>query len=323
MMSDGGMLQRQIYDSLAPLRSLFDDPKVTDIAIKGFNGVFVRRQGCGFEPFEVAWTSDDEILMACRQLARFMGRPLDTENPMLDCRLPDKSRVNIVVNPVYRGTVFLSIRRFPEHSFSLSDLVAGGCLNDDSASLLRNLVTQGKNILISGGTASGKTTLLNALAKCIPDDDVIVTVEDSMEINLGDKPLWIALETKARTYEGGNEVGLKELVKNSLRMSPKWIIVGEVRGGEVFDMIRAFNTGHSGMTTIHANDAVSALYAIEMIYQQYVKVENLQVLRRSIMNTINCVVQTSYDKKEGRRVREILLVCCEGEEYSGEYTLKE
>lgn len=322
MMSDGGMLQRQIYDSLAPLRSLFADPGVTDIAIKGCDAVFVRRHGSGFERFQAAWTSDEEILMACRQLARFMGRPLDTENPMLDCRLPDKSRVNIVINPVYRGKVFLSIRRFPEHSYSLPDLIAGGSLSDEAAGTLKSLVIQGKNILISGGTASGKTTLLNALAKCIPDDDVIVTVEDSMEINLGEKPLWIALETKASSYQGGNEVGLKELVKNSLRMSPKWIIVGEVRGGEVFDMIRAFNTGHSGMATVHANDALSALYAIEMIYQQYVKVENLNALRRSIMNTINCVVQTSYDKREGRKVREILVVARDGEEYSGEYVLK-
>jgi pilus assembly protein CpaF len=322
MMADGGMLQRQINDSLAPLQSLFCDPKVTDIAIKGYDGVYVRRHGSGFEHHRVAWTSDDEILMACRQLARFMGRPLDNENPMLDCRLPDKSRVNIVINPVYRGKVFLSIRRFPETSFDLEDLVRLDSLSEESAQILKGLIQQGKNIMISGGTASGKTTLLNALAKCIPDDDVIVTVEDSMEINLGNKPLWIAMETKASTYEGGNEVGLKELVKNSLRMSPKWIIVGEVRGAEVFDMIRAFNTGHSGMATVHANDAISALYAIEMIYQQFVKVENLMALRRSIMSTINCVVQTSFDKVQGRKVREILLVNKEGEEYSGEYIFK-
>ena len=322
MMSDSGMLQRQISDSLAPLQFLFEDKSITDIAIKGFDGVYARRQGAGFERQEVAWTSDEEILMACRQLARFMGRPLDAENPMLDCRLPDKSRVNIIINPVYRGKVFLSIRRFPETSFSLADLVRMGSLNDESVEILKGLIMQGKNIMISGGTASGKTTLLNALAKHIPDDDVIVTVEDSMEINLGNKPLWIAMETKASTYTGGNEVGLKELVKNSLRMSPKWIIVGEVRGAEVFDMIRAFNTGHSGMATIHANDAISALYAIEMIYQQFVKVENLMALRRSIMSTINCVVQTSFDKKEGRRVREILMVDKEGEEYSGEYIFR-
>lgn len=322
MMSDGGMLQRQINDSLAPLQELFEDPKVTDIAIKSYDGVYVRRHGTGFENFKVAWTSDEEILMACRQLARFMGRPLDAENPMLDCRLPDKSRVNIVINPVYRGKVFLSIRRFPETSFDLEDLIRLKSLTEEAAGILIDLIKQGKNIMISGGTASGKTTLLNALAKKIPDDDVVITVEDSMEINLGEKPLWIAMETKASTYEGGNEVGLKELVKNSLRMSPKWIIVGEVRGGEVFDMVRAFNTGHSGMATIHANDAISALYAIEMIYQQYVKVENLQALRRSIMNTINCVVQTTFDKKEGRSVREILLVNKTGEEYSGKYIFK-
>jgi len=322
MMADAGMLQRQINDSLAPLQPLFNDPKVTDIAIKSHDGVFVRRQGCGFELYQVAWTSDEEILMACRQLARFMGRPLDTENPMLDCRLPDKSRVNIIINPVYRGKVFLSIRRFPETSFDLKDLVGMESLSEESSEILRELILQGKNILISGGTASGKTTLLNALAKCIPDDDVIVTVEDSMEINLGCKPLWIAMETKSSTFEGGNAVGLKELVKNSLRMSPKWIIVGEVRGGEVFDMIRAFNTGHSGMATIHANDAMSALYAIEMIYQQFVKVENLMALRRSIMSSINCVVQTSYDKYKGRKVKEILMVNKEGAEYSGVFVFK-
>lgn len=306
------LLVRQIKSSLNPIKELLDDEEITDIYIYGPENISFIRRGCPREMTEIKWTSEKDLWTAIRQLGRYLKRKIDEKNPIMDTRLPDGSRVNVVVNPCFSRGACITIRRFPKMKISADDLVKYGSIEPDGIEILKKLVNQGKNIMISGGTGTGKTTLLNILASYIPENDSIVTIEDAMEIQLNNK-YWAAMEKKEAVNEDDNEVSIRDLLKNALRMNPRWVIVGEVRGEEVIDLIRGFNTGHAGISTVHANSCQDALFALEVLMLSHSN-QRIEAIRSMLARVVHVVVQLHQSQNYKRRVTEIAQV--DGIEYN-------
>lgn len=276
-----------LQDSLNPIGSLLSDPDVTDILVYGRKDVFYRKRGMPFERNATAqWESDEKLLVAADVIALYMDRSLDRRDPILDARLPDRSRVNIIIEPCYNRGACIVIRRFPEQHFTLDDLIRFGAIDPNGQKILEIIVRMGQNILISGSTGSGKTTLLNGLCGFIPSHDVVVTVEDVREISVPCE-LWVALETKHALDSDDTEINLRKLIYTSLRMNPKWIIVGEVRGAEAFELVRAFNTGHCGAGTIHANSAYDALDALELLVMH----SDMEISARAVKGLVSRAIR--------------------------------
>jgi pilus assembly protein CpaF len=290
--------------SLSPIAPWVDDPDVTDILVYGSQNVYVRRRGGAFEGVDAAWFSDADLMTAAKTIGRQMARRLDSRSPILDARLPDKSRVNIIVDPCYHRGSCIVIRRFPENQLTLEDLIGYGSIDRAGATIIEAIVRLGKNLLISGGTGSGKTTLLNCICSFIPSSDVVVTVEDAREIAISNE-LWVALETKRALDADDREVTLRDLVRTSLRLNPRWVIVGEVRGPEALDLVRAFNTGHCGAGTIHANSAYDALLALEGLILQSGLDVPARAVKEMVSRAIHTVVQVGELSDHSRRVMEI------------------
>jgi len=290
--------------SLSPIGTLLDDPEVTDIMVLGSCQVYARRQGFGFDRVEVSWLSDEDLMTAAKTIGRQMARRLDHQEPILDARLPDKSRVNVIVEPCYSRGACIVIRKFPARHFTWNDLLSLGSIDATGVKILKAIVRLGRNTLISGGTGSGKTTLLNCLCSFIRGSDIVVTVEDVREISLSNE-LWVALETKRPVHSEDREVTLRELVRTSLRMNPHWLVVGEVRGAEALDLVRAFNTGHYGAGTIHANSAYDSLLALEsLILQSGLDVPG-RAVKEMVARAIHVVVQVGELPDHSRKVIEI------------------
>jgi pilus assembly protein CpaF len=224
--------------SLSPIAPWMDDPEVTDILVYGSKHVYIRRRDGGFSKIPVSWQSDAELMTAAKTIGSRMARRLDSREPILDARLPDKSRVNIVVDPCYDRGACIVIRRFPEQHFTLDDIARFGAIDRNGQKILEIITRLGKNILIAGGTGSGKTTLLNSLCGFIPENDIVVTVEDAREIAVSHE-LWVALETKRAIDGEDREITLRDLIRTSLRMNPRWVIVGEVRGAAKSAVLRS------------------------------------------------------------------------------------
>ncbi|MBN1566807.1 MAG: CpaF family protein [Acidobacteria bacterium] len=290
--------------SLSPIAPWVDDPEVTDILVYGSRNVHIRRRGGAFESVNACWFSDADLMTAAKTIGRQMARRLDSREPILDARLPDKSRVNIIVEPCYQRGACIVIRKFPENRLSLHDLVRFGSVDSSGSEILEAIVRLGRNLLISGGTGSGKTTLLNALCSFIPAGDVVVTVEDAREISIYNE-LWVALETKHAVDADDREVTLRDLVRTSLRLNPRWVIVGEVRGPEALDLVRSFNTGHSGAGTIHANSAYDALLALEGLILQSGLDVPARAVKEMVSRAIHVVVQMGELSDHSRRLMEI------------------
>jgi pilus assembly protein CpaF len=290
--------------SLSPIAPWVDDPDVTDILVYGSQHVYVRRRGGAFEAVDATWFSDADLMTAAKTIGRQMARRLDSREPILDARLPDKSRVNIIVDPCYHRGACIVIRKFPENQITLEDLTRYGSVDHSGAAILEAIVRLGKNMLISGGTGSGKTTLLNCLCSFIPASDVVVTVEDAREISISNE-LWVALETKRALDADDREVTLRDLVRTSLRLNPRWVIVGEVRGPEALDLVRAFNTGHCGAGTIHANSAYDALLALEGLILQSGLDVPARAVKEMVSRAIHIVIQMGELSDHSRRLMEI------------------
>jgi len=298
--------------SLNPIACWLDDPAVTDILVYGSQHVYVRRNGTAFERVKASWLSDADLMTAAKTIGRHMARRLDQREPILDARLPDKSRVNIIIDPCYHHGACIAIRKFPSEHFTWQDLMRFGSIDDAGVAIVESLVRLGKNTLISGGTGSGKTTLLNCLCSFIRSHDVVVTVEDAREISLPNE-LWVALETKRALDADDRDVTLRDLVRTSLRMNPRWIIVGEVRGPEALDLARAFNTGHYGAGTIHANSAYDALLAMEALILQSGLDVSARAVKEMVSRAVHAVIQVSQLPDHSRKVVEIAEV--EGLDY--------
>lgn len=247
---------------LGPLEPLLADRSVDEIMVNGCHEVYVERSG-RLELTDVQFTSDDHLRRVIDRIVAQVGRRVDESSPMVDARLPDGSRVNAIVPPLAVDGPALTIRKFAVEPFQVHDLIERGAFTAEVADLLRAVVADGLNILISGGTGTGKTTLLNVMSSFIPDGERIVTIEDAVELQLR-QPHVVRLESRPPNLEGSGQVTVRDLVRNSLRMRPDRIIVGEVRGAEALDMLQAMNTGHDGsISTVHCNSPRDALSRLE------------------------------------------------------------
>lgn len=286
---------------LGPLEDLLSDGTVEDILINGYNDVFVSRHGI-LERQTLRFTDNNHLLRIVRRILAPMGRRLDESNPMVDARLPDGGRLNVVIEPLAVDGPMVSIRKFRKDPFKPSDLQELGTFNEQLFALLQSAVKARCNILISGGTSSGKTSLLNALAFFLSESERVVTIEDTAELSLN-HPHVVRLESRIGSFEGTGVVTIRDLIRNSLRMRPDRIIVGEVRGAEVLEMLQAMNTGHDGsMATIHANSPRECLHRIEMLAGFAGFQGSESSLRRQIAGALDFIVQIARLSNGRRRI---------------------
>ena len=275
---------------LGPLEPLLLDPDISDILVNGVNSVYVERRG-RLEAVHVRFRDAQHLLHIAQRIAGWVGRRVDESSPMVDARLPDGSRVNVIIPPLALDGAAISIRRFVMRGTSLEEMAERNVLSPAMAEVLRIGVNARLNLLISGGTGAGKTTFLNALSREIPDGERLITIEDAAELQL-QQPHVIRLETRTMSAEGTGEVTMRDLLVNTLRMRPDRIIVGEVRGAEANEMLQAMNTGHPGsMCTLHANNPRDALIRLENMLMTGGGDIPLSALRRQIAGSIDLVVQ--------------------------------
>ncbi len=298
-------LQTALADAvqaLEPLKPLLDDESVNDILINGPNNVFVERAG-KLEKTSLTFPNDAQVFAIAEAIASNIGRHVSIQKPLLDARLPDGSRVNVIVRPLAVDGTAISIRKFSKRSITLDHMAANGNTSTSLSELLKVVARCRLNVIISGGTGSGKTTLLNAVSEHIDHSERIVTIEDAAELKL-QQPHVVRLETRpVRADKNEDEVTIRDLMKNALRMRPDRILVGEVRGAEAFDMMQAMNTGHEGsITTIHANHPRDALARLEnMIGMANLNLPH-QAIRSQIASAIHLIIQVSRMRDGQRRV---------------------
>jgi len=293
---------------LGPLEELLDDDLITDIMVNGPSTVFVERRG-KTEPSPARFRDVAHLSNVCQRIAAGVGRRIDESSPMVDARLKDGSRVNIVFPPLALDGPYLSIRKFSKKSIDFAKLIEFGAMTAPVARVLEIASRCRLNVIISGGTGSGKTTLLNAMSRMIDPGERIVTVEDAAELQL-QQPHVVRMETRPPSLEGRGEVTQRDLMRNALRMRPDRIIIGEVRSDEAFDMLQAMNTGHDGsMSTIHANTARDALTRIENMVQMGKMGLSSRAIRTQIVGAVHLVVQVERQRDGGRRVTQVTEVC--------------
>lgn len=284
-----------------PIQQLLDDPEITEVMVNGAKEVYIEKNGILMKS-TVVFENDEEVLRLIDRIILPLGRRIDTDSPMVDARLPDGSRVNAIIPPVAIDGPSITIRKFLKEKLSIDQLIEGGSLTKHMAEFLRACVIAKLNIVISGGTGSGKTTLLNALSGFIPHNERIVTIEDAAELKL-QQPHVVRCETKSADTEGKNAVATRDLVKNSLRMRPDRIVVGEVRGAEALDMLQAMNTGHDGsLTTLHANSPRDATSRLETMCLMAGIDFPLKVIREQIASAIDLIIQQSRLKGGSRKI---------------------
>jgi pilus assembly protein CpaF len=287
-----------------PLELLLPDPEISEIMVNGYKQVFVERNGELLET-DVKFENDDHLLRIIDRIVSPLGRRVDPDNPTADARLPDGSRVNVIIPPVAVDGPHLTIRKFLQTKITMDDLVGMGELTTYMAKFLEACVVTRLNILVTGNTSSGKTTVLNALSGFIPDKERIVTIEDAVELKLKQRHV-VRLETKLPNVDGNGAVNVRELVRNALRMRPDRIVVGEVRGGEAMDMLQAMNTGHTGsLTTLHANlprDAISRLETMAMMAGLDIP---LLAIRKQIAAAVNLIVHLARLSDGSRKMTHI------------------
>ncbi len=297
-------LFRDVLDEMlgfGPIQPLLEDDAVTEVMVNGPNNVYVERDGKLIKT-DVTFRDDEHVLQVIDRIILPLGRRVDSDNPTVDARLPDGSRVNAVIPPVAIDGPSITIRKFSKDKLTVEQLIEFGSLTRDMAEFLRACVVSRLNIVISGGTGSGKTTLLNVLSGFIPVNERIVTIEDAAELQLHQEHV-VRLETKPPNVDGRGAVTIRDLVRNSLRMRPDRIIVGEVRGGEALDMLQAMNTGHDGsLTTAHANSPRDALSRLETMALMAGLDMPLKVIREQIASAVDLIVQQSRLRDGTRKV---------------------
>jgi pilus assembly protein CpaF len=298
---------RELVDDmigLGPLEILLEDDAISDIVVNGPFQIYVEKGGL-MQLAPVKFRDDSHLLQIAQRIANRVGRRVDTSSPLCDARLPDGSRVNIVVPPIALDGASISIRKFSKKALDLHTLAKFGALTEEMVQVLQIASTCGMNIIVSGGTGSGKTTLLNALSQLIDPRERIVTCEDAAELKL-QQPHVVRLESRPPNIEGKGEITIRDLVKNALRMRPDRIVIGEVRGSECIDMLQAMNTGHDGsMSTIHANKAKEAFVRLENMVAMSGFDLPSEVVRAQIAGAVNIIVQTERLNDGSRKITEI------------------
>jgi pilus assembly protein CpaF len=300
------MLEEVYYEvfGLGPLETLMNDDAISDVLVNHPHEIYVERHG-RLEPADVMFADEQHLMRIIQRIVSRVGRRIDEVSPMADARLPDGSRINAVIPPLALNGPTLSIRRFGRRPLQVDDLIDAGSIPQDIVEFLAAAIDARVSFLISGGTGAGKTTLLNALAKFIPHDERLITIEDSAELQLQHRHV-IRMETRPPNNEGVGEITSRALVRNSLRMRPDRIIIGEVRGAEALDMLQAMNTGHEGsLTTIHANDARDALSRLELMVAMSGFDLPISVVRQYIVSGMALVVHLARLKGGVRRVMQV------------------
>ena len=300
-------LKKELFDSLRRLDILqifVEDSSVTEIMINGKDHIFVE-QGGRLKELDVSFDSMEKLQDVIQQIVAGCNRVVNEASPIVDARLPNGARVNVVMNPVALNGPIVTIRRFPDKPVTMERLLQEDSISAEAAQFLEKLVKAKYNILVSGGTGSGKTTLLNVLSSYIPCEERVITIEDSAELQLQGLPNLVRLETRNSNVEGCREIGVRELIRSSLRMRPDRIIVGEVRGAEAMDMLQCLNTGHDGsMSTGHANSSKDMLNRLENMVLMGVELP-LAAVRQQIASGVDVIVHLGRLRDKSRRVLEI------------------
>jgi len=300
-------LFREVTDEIigyGPIQALLDDPDISEVMVNGSSQVYIELKGKVIKT-EVVFQNDHHVMRIINRIVAPLGRLIDVDHPTVDARLPDGSRVNAVIPPVAIDGPSLTIRKFGKERLNMGQMISLGSLTESMSTFLNACVIARLNLLISGGTGSGKTTLLNILSSFIPEDERIVTIEDAAELRLQQDHV-VRLETKPSKPDGSGAVTIRDLVRNSLRMRPDRIVVGEVRGGEALDMLQAMNTGHDGsLTTLHANTPRDAISRLETMVLMAGLDLPIRVAREQIASAVDLIVQTTRLRDGTRKVTQI------------------
>ena len=304
---DRARLVQEVVDEvlgLGPIQSLLRNDQITEIMVNRFDSIYIEQEGKILQS-QLRFSNEEHLRRTIERIVAHVGRRIDESSPLVDARLPDGSRVNAVVPPIALDGAILTIRKFSAEPFTIDDLTSLGTISEEAAEFLKTCVEAKLNVLISGGTGSGKTTTLNVLSSFIPDDERVITVEDAAELQLG-QPHVVRMESRPVNIEGKGLVTIRDLVRNSLRMRPDRIVVGEVRDGAALDMLQAMNTGHEGsLTTIHANSSKDALVRIENLVLMAGVEFPIRVIREQISEAIDIIIHQARLRDGSRRVTEI------------------
>ncbi|MBP2584429.1 pilus assembly protein CpaF [Streptomyces sp. PvR006] len=313
--AERAQLIRRVVDEalgLGVLEPLLEDASITEIMVNGPDQIFIERAG-RVELLPLRFASHDQLMQTIERIVSTVNRRVDESNPMVDARLPSGERVNVIIPPLSLTGATLTIRRFPR-AYTLHEMVGLGSLDEQMLLLLSGLVQAKFNLIVSGATGTGKTTLLNALSGLVPDGERIITIEDSAELQLQQSHV-IRLEARPPNIEGRGAISIRDLVRNSLRMRPDRIIVGEVRGGETLDMLQAMSTGHDGsLATVHANSAEDALMRLQTLASMSEVKVPFEALRDQINSAVDVLVQLTRHPDGTRRITEISVLASHGRE---------
>lgn len=288
---------------LGQIQNLIDDPDITEIMVNGTDGIFIEKRGqliCTGERFD----SKEKLKKVIWQITAECNRVVNESSPIVDARLPDGARVNVVLDPVALNGPILTIRRFPPKPITMDSLISMNSISKAAAEYLKDAVENGYNILVSGGTGSGKTTFLNVLSSFIPQKERVITIEDSAELQLQNLPNIVRMETRNANVEGCREITIRDLIKSSLRMRPDRIIVGEVRSKEAIDMLQSVNVGHSAMTTVHANSVKDVISRLETMVLMGMEMP-ISAIRGQIVSGFDLMIHLGRSKDGTRKVLEI------------------
>lgn len=300
-------LRKELFDSIRKLdvlQELIDDDEVTEIMINGYENIFVERDG-RIQKYDRRFSSPEKLDDVIQQIVGRCNRVVNEQMPIVDARLENGARVNVVLKPVALNGPIISIRRFPDDPITMNGLISGGSITREAADFLRKLVISGYSIMIGGGTSSGKTTFLNALSYYIPSSERVITIEDNAELQIQSVDNLVRLESRPSNREENLEITMDDLIKSALRMRPNRIIVGEIRGGEAKSYITSLNLGHSGsMATAHANSAKEMISRLEMMVLMGMELP-LPAIRRQIASGIEILIHLGRDRQGRRRVEEI------------------
>ncbi len=325
---DKRRLRREVFNSIRRLdilQELVEDTSITEIMINGADNIFVEQDGA-IRPWNKQFESSKKLEDVVQQIVSKSNRIINEASPIVDARLSDGSRVNIVLPPVALDGPVVTIRKFPDNPITIHKLIETGSITEEVSGFLEKLVIAGYNIFISGGTGSGKTTFLNVLSNFIPKDERVITIEDSAELQIKSIPNLVKLEARNANVEGKNAVNIRELIKSSLRMRPDRIVVGEVRDAAAIDMLQAMNSGHDGsMSTGHANSTVDMLNRLETLVLMGTDIP-LMAVRKQIASAIDIIVHLGRLRDKSRKVLEVseVLDCTDGEiEVNKLYVFKE
>lgn len=305
-LSEREKLRKSIYRSirqLGLLQELIENTDITEIMVNGTQGIFVEKQG-KLSRLNVRFDTREKLKHVIHQITADCNRVVNEASPIVDARLPDGARVNVVLDPVAINGPILTIRRFPSNPITVDDLMEMGVFSESCKEWLKNSVEAGCNILVSGGTGSGKTTMLNVLAQFIPDTERVITIEDSAELQIRNISNLVSLETRNANVEGCREITIRDLIKTSLRMRPDRIIVGEVRGKEAIDMLQSVNVGHSAMTTVHANSVRDVISRLETMVLMGMEMP-IAAIRKQIVSGFDFMIHLGRLKDGSRRILEI------------------